>query len=284
MWIDSHCHLDAPEFAADLPAVHQRAQAAGVRLCVIPAVQVADFARARALAWQLGHAYALGIHPLFTPGAADDALSQLEQALRAHAADPRLLAVGEIGLDFFEPALAAPGPLRDKQVYLFHEQLKLARRHGLPVILHTRRCVDTVLKHLRQTGAHGGLAHAFNGSLPQAQALLNMGFKLGFGGAATYERATRLRQLLTQLPLSALALETDSPDMPPHWVYVPAAQRASGQPQGRNEPAELPRIAAELARLRGLPLPDLAAAAWANTLAALPRLQTLLHQPPPGPA
>lgn len=283
-WIDSHCHLDAPEFRHDVQAVHQRAQAAGVRLCVIPAVQPQDFAAARALAWRLGHAYALGIHPLFTSTAPADALAQLEAALLRWVDDPRLVAVGEIGLDFFVPALTAPGALRERQLGLFQAQLKLARRFGLPVILHTRRSVDAVLKHLRQAGVAGGLAHAFNGSVQQAQQLLGLGFKLGFGGAATYARATRLQALIRQLPPEALVLETDSPDMPPHWVYVPAAERAGGQAQGRNEPAELPRIAAEVARCRGVGVAALAALAQANTLAALPRLGALLQAPPPWPA
>ena len=273
-WIDTHCHLDAPEFASDIDAVRERAANAGVCLCVIPAVEVAAFDGARALAHRLGDAYALGIHPLYVARANDDDLDRLDAALRIHAADPRLVAVGEIGLDYFEPELTH-APLRERQEHFYREQLKLARRHGLPVIVHVRRSVDQVLKGLRDIAVRGGIAHAFNGSRQQAEAFVSLGFKLGFGGAATYERATRLRALAQQLPADALVMETDSPDIPPHWLYATAEQRTAGQPQGRNEPGELPRIAAEVARLRGMPVDAWAQATNANALAALPRLQAL---------
>jgi TatD DNase family protein len=139
--------------------------------------------------------------------------------------------------------------------------------------LHVRRSADLLLKGLRDTPVVGGIAHAFNGSLQQAQAFIALGFKLGFGGALTYDRALQLRRLATELPLSAIVLETDAPDIPPHWLYTTAEQRAAGQPQGRNEPAELPRIAQVLAELRGIPLDTLAAATSANAREALPRLQ-----------
>jgi TatD DNase family protein len=139
--------------------------------------------------------------------------------------------------------------------------------------LHVRRSADLLLKGLRETPVRGGIAHAFNGSLQQAQAFLALGFKLGFGGALTYDRALQLRRLATELPLSALVLETDAPDIPPHWLYTPAEQRAAGQPQGRNEPAELPRIAQVLADLRGVSLDEIARATSANAREALPRLQ-----------
>lgn len=273
-WIDTHCHLDAPEFAADLPAVRQQARALGVRCCVIAAVRASTFDEARQAAHRLGDAYALGTHPLYVPQAGEGAAQQLAAALQAHAGDARLVAVGEIGLDFFAPALAAP-PWRERQQALFRQQLKLARRHGLPVILHSRHAVDAVLRHLRETGPHTGIAHAFSGSEQQARAFIELGFKLGFGGACTFERATRLRHLAANLPLEALVLETDAPDMPPHWLYATAQQRASGQPQGRNTPAELPRIAAVIAGLRGMPVQALVEAAWRNTLEALPRLAGL---------
>ena len=184
------------------------------------------------------------------------------------------MAVGEIGLDYFVPELTQ-GPLRERQEHFYRAQLRLARRHGLPVILHVRRSVDQVLKGLRDVPVPGGIAHAFNGSRQQAEIFTGMGFKLGFGGAVTYERATRLRALAADLALDALVLETDAPDIPPHWLYATADQRAAGQAQGRNEPGELPRIAQVVADLRGLPLADLQAATAANALAALPRLQAL---------
>jgi TatD DNase family protein len=149
----------------------------------------------------------------------------------------------------------------------------------LPLVLHVRRSADRLLKSLRELGGKrpwSGIAHAFNGSDVQAQAFVQLGFKLGFGGALTYERALQLRRLAASLPLDALVLETDAPDIPPHWLYATAEQRSTGQPQGRNSPAELPRIAAVLAQLRGITLAELATAARANTCAALPGLTRLL--------
>ena len=272
MWIDTHCHLDAPEFAQDTQAVRERARAAGVSRCVLPAVRATDFEKVRALAHAHGDAYALGIHPLYTPEARIEDLAQLDVALHAWRDDPHLVAVGEIGLDGFVPELNTP--LRqERQQQFYREQLKIARRHGLPVILHVRRSADALLKGLRDIGAVGGIAHAFNGSLQQAQAFIALGFKLGFGGALTFERALQLRRLAVELPLTALVLETDAPDIPPQWLYASAEQRAAGQPQGRNEPAELPRIAQILADLRGIPVADVAAVTSANAHAALPRLQ-----------
>lgn len=275
-WIDTHCHLDAPEFAADTDAVRQRARAAGVGLCVIPAVEVAGFEAVRALAHRLGDAYALGIHPMYVAQAPDDALAQLDAALQRHAGDARLVAVGEIGLDYFVPELAAPGPLRERQEHFWREQLRLARRYGLPVIVHVRRSVDAVLKAVREVGVVGGIAHAFSGSRQQADAALGLGLKLGFGGAVTFERATRLRELAATLPADAIVMETDAPDIAPHWLYATAQQRAAGQAQGRNEPGELPRIGAVVAELRGLSAQDWARQTRANALVALPRLRALL--------
>jgi len=275
VWIDTHCHLDAAEFAADVDAVRARAAAGGVGLCVLPAVAVAHFGAVRALAQRLGDADALGIHPLYVAQAGDADLAALDAELAQHRGDPRLVAVGEIGLDHFVPELAQ-GPLRERQELFYREQLKLARRHGLPVLLHVRRSADALLKGLRAIEVPGGIVHAFNGSLQQARAFLAMGFKLGFGGALTYERALQLRRLVAELPLEALVLETDAPDMPPHWLYTPAEQRAAGQPQGRNEPGELPRIAGVVAQLRGVAVQELAAATTANALVALPRLRGLV--------
>ena len=275
-WIDTHCHLDAPSFAHDVEAERALAAAQGVDCCVIPAVQAADFDAVRLLAHRLGDAYALGIHPLYVAQAQEDALQQLDWALQRHGNDARLVAVGEIGLDYFVPELAVPGPLRERQEFFYRAQLKMARRHRLPVILHVRRSVDAVLKGLRSLPVAGGIAHAFNGSLQQAQAFMELGFKLGFGGAVTYERALQLRRLAVELPLSALVLETDAPDIPPHWLYRTATERALGVSQGRNSPVELSRIGAVLANLRGMPMAELAAATRANSLNALPRLAELL--------
>ena len=270
VWIDTHCHLDAPELAADVQAVRLRAKAAGVAHCVLPAVQVGNFENVRLMAHQFGDSYALGIHPLCTPQARDGDLALLDAALAQHANDPRLVAVGEIGLDYF-----APGLDDARQQHFYREQLRLARQHGLPVIVHVRRSADQLLKHLRDLPA-GGIAHAFNGSLQQAQTFVAMGFKLGFGGAATFDRALQIRRLAAALPLDALVLETDAPDIPPHWLYRTARQRAEGQAQGRNEPGELPRVAQVIAGLRGMALDELAQATTRNACAALPRLAPLI--------
>lgn len=268
-WIDSHCHLDAPEFDADRAAVRQRARACGVHRLVMPAVSVRHFQAVQALAEENDDAYALGIHPLFGGQEPPDALERLVSALEAACDDPRLVAVGEIGLDHFVAGLD-----RALQERLYVAQLGVARAVGLPVILHVRRSADLLLKHLRQIRVTGGIAHAFNGSAQQAGQFIDLGFKLGFGGAMTFERAAQIRQLAAQLPVEALVLETDAPDIPPHWLYRTASQRAQGE-FSRNEPAELPRIAQTLADLRGLSLDAVAAQAWRNTLAALPRLGTL---------
>ena len=272
MWIDTHCHLDAPEFDADREAVCARASAAGVAMLVLPAVRAADFEAVRVLAHRIGACYALGIHPLCTDQAGPEDLSRLEEALGRAADDPRLVAVGEIGLDHLVAAAADPDA-RSRQARFYEAQLALARRFALPVILHVRRSADALLKGLRELPVQGGIAHAFNGSLQQARAFIALGFKLGFGGALSYERALQLRRLATELPIEALVLETDAPDMPPHWIYRTAAERSAGLPQGRNAPAELPRIAQVLADLRGMPLEALAQQTEANAVQALPRLR-----------
>jgi len=270
-WIDTHCHLDAPEFDADRGAVLARAQAAGVVLQVLPAVMAANFDTVRELAHAHGLAYALGIHPLYVGRSADDDLDRLADALARHRDDPRLVAVGEIGLDHFVPGLDLA---RNERFYLV--QLKLARDAGLPVILHVRRSADGLLKGLRRFAVPGGIAHAFNASQAQADVFVGMGMRLGFGGAMTYDRALQIRRLAGTLPGTSLVLETDAPDIPPHWLYRTAAQREAGQSTGRNEPAELPRIAATLAALRGWSLDATAATTTANALAALPRLAAVI--------
>ncbi len=278
-WIDTHCHLDAPEFAADVAEVRARARSAGVVHVVIPAVEVASFDATRRVAHAGGDSYCLGIHPLYVDRAEPDALQQLDLYLERYRNDPRLVAVGEIGLDYFVSALSQ-SPLKEKQEHFYREQLRLAHKYALPVVLHVRRSADRLLKHLRDlrtlSTPWSGIAHAFNGSEVQALEFVKLGFKLGFGGAVTYERALQLRRLVCNLPLDTIVLETDAPDIPPHWLYTTASERAGGQPQGRNEPSELPRLAAVVAGLRGMAVDDLAHATTKNACAALPRLRSLL--------
>ena len=277
-WIDTHCHWDAPEFDADRDELRAAARAVGVAHCVIPAVERSNWDTVRDLAHRWGDSYALGIHPLYTGRALDDDLHALAQALEAHHNDPRLVAIGEIGLDFFVPGLDA-----DRQTWFYEEQLKLARRFGLPVILHVRKSSDQLLKGLRKWPVQGGIAHAFNGSAQQAQLFIDRGFALGFGGAVTYDRALHLRRLVQDLPMSAMVVETDAPDIPPHWLYTTAEARAQGAPQGRNQPAEIPRIAQVLTEIRSQrpsgareQLSDWEQITTANACRVLPRLGQLL--------
>lgn len=266
MWIDTHCHWDAPEFATDREAVRARAHAAGVGRFIVPVVQACDFDSTQALCRAAGMPYALGIHPLYTPKAKDSDLDLLDAALAAARDDPLLVAVGEIGLDFFVPGLDP-----ERQRFFYESQLRLARKHGLPVILHVRKSADQLLAGLRRIEVSGGIAHAFNGSPQQAEGFIALGFALGFGGALTFERALNLRRLATDLHETALVLETDAPDIPPHWLYKTAEQRQQGE-RSRNEPAELPRIAATLATLRGWSLAQTAAITTANACRVCPKL------------
>ncbi len=267
-WIDTHCHLDAAEFDADRAAVMGAMARCGVTAVVIPAVAVDNFAAvARCAAACPGGAYALGIHPLYTPQAQEGDLDVLRAAARAALADPRFVAIGEIGLDFFVPELCTD-VARARQQWFYVEQLKLARELGLPVLLHVRRAQDAVLAGLRRHDVPGGIAHAFNGSGQQAEAFMGLGFKLGLGGAMTWPRALNIRRLASSLPEDALVLETDAPDIPPHWL-------AGAKP--RNSPVELPAIGAELAGLRGWSAQDAARRTSHNAGLALPRLAHLLN-------
>jgi len=279
-WIDTHCHLDAAEFGApsQADAVRLAARVAGVRHCVIPAVEAANCDTVRLLAQRWGDSYCLGIHPLYVPQASDADLLALQAQIARHQDDPRLVAVGEIGLDFFVPALCTPA-MREKQERFYCAQLQMAAQAELPVVLHVRRSADRLLKHLRAlrpASGWRGIAHAFNGSEVQAQAFIDLGFKLGFGGAVTFERALQLRRLAQTLPLDAIVLETDAPDIPPHWLYATAQARNDGAAQGRNTPAEIPRIAQTVAQLRGMDINELQAAVWRNAQTALPKLAAIL--------
>jgi TatD DNase family protein len=158
-----------------------------------------------------------------------------------------------------EPAMV------EKQERFLRAQLRIARDFGLPVLTHVRRSQDQVLKHIRQVRPNGGIAHAFNGSFQQAQNFIDLGFHLGFGGAMTFTRALQIRRLAAQLPLDAIVLETDAPDIAPSWVHP-----------GRNSPEQLPAIGQALAELRGVDAGEVRAATCRSALAAIPRLAALL--------
>jgi TatD DNase family protein len=265
MWIDTHCHLDAHEFGDTSLDVARRAQEQGVGMIVVPAVERANLDIVASLAARADNAcYALGIHPIYVPHATEDDLLALRARVEAAMNDRRMVAIGEIGLDFFIPMLAEPA-MREKQVHFLREQLRIARDFNLPVLTHVRKSQDQVLKHVRQITPNGGIAHAFNGSFQQAQGYIDVGFKLGFGGSMTFTRALQIRRLAAELPLSSIVLETDAPDISPSWVHP-----------GVNTPQQIPRIGEVLSELRGISVDEVRAATGANARAILPRMASLL--------
>lgn len=264
MLIDTHCHLDAAEFNQDREAVIAEAQEAGVRKIVIPAVERSNFSAVRELAHGIeGGFYALGIHPMYVHRAHAEDLAVLEQKIADAMPDPRFVGVGEIGLDFFVKEIAS-GQAREQQEYFYAAQLSIAQQFGLPVILHVRKSQDSLLKYLRRVKLSGGIAHAFNGSFQQAQAFIKLGFVLGMGGAMTYTRSLQIRRLATELDLASLVLETDSPDIPPAWLT---------DPDRRNTPAQVHRIAQVLAELRQERLEHIIQQTSENAHRVLPRLK-----------
>jgi TatD DNase family protein len=272
IWIDTHCHLDAPEFASKLSAVIDAAIVKNVQAVLVPTVKAADCPLVKDLVHQFssqmpGLVYTLGIHPIYINQAQASDLEIIEEHIIQSLSDPRFVGVGEIGLDYFVEGL---DPYQ--QDFFFNAQLDLAEKYQLPVILHVRRSQDAILKALRRRNIPGGIAHAFNGSMQQAEQFIGLGFKLGFGGAATYERALQIRRLLKELPLESIVTETDSPDIPPAWL------KAEGV--AFNEPAFLPRIARELAHVREIEEIAFANAAWQNAMQVLPRWSALCASNP----
>jgi len=263
MLIDTHCHLDAAEFDADREQVAAQALAAGVRGIVIPAIGRANFETVRDLAHATpGGAYALGIHPLYVERAWNDDLTALRTAVEQAMGDPRFVAIGEIGLDFFVKEIAS-GAARDKQEHYYAAQLDLALEFNLPVLLHVRRSQDIILKYLRQHKGITGIAHAFNGSEQQAHGFTDLGFALGIGGAMTFERALQIRRHAKDMGLEHLVLETDAPDIPPAWLH---------EPDRRNTPGQVAGVARALAELRGVSEAVVASGTAATALRVLPRL------------
>jgi TatD DNase family protein len=268
--IDSHCHLDAAEFDQDRDDVLMRAYTAGVRCIVNPAVEANNFATVanlsadtalRAHAGQMPYVfYSLGIHPVFVLKAKASDIDLLRLAVSKAMADPFFVGVGEIGLDGFVPGLD-----QELQNFFFVEQLKIAKEFDLPVIMHVRKAQDGILKQLRRFKPLSAIAHAFNGSEQQARAFVDLNCVLGFGGAMTFTRALQIRRLAQSLPIEALVVETDSPDISPAWLH-PA----------RNEPSEVVRVASTLASLRSVNLMDVATQTSANVARVLPRLALAL--------
>lgn len=248
--IDTHCHLDVTEFDADRDTVIERARNAGVTDIVVPAIRRDTWVELIDLC--AGHPFlhpALGMHPVYLEHHRDKHLVELDRLLT----ERRPLAVGEIGLDYFIRDLD-----RARQRQLCAAQFELAQRHHLPVILHVRKAHDDMLTLLRELPVIGGIVHAFNGSIQQGEKYIELGMCLGFGGMLTYTRSRKLRALAVALPLEAVVLETDAPDM------TPEAYRGM-----RNSPEFLPECLASLAALRALPEHDIAAITSANARAVL---------------
>ncbi|QWD84765.1 TatD family hydrolase [Polynucleobacter asymbioticus] len=267
-WVDTHCHIDAPEFKDILPEIISGAANTGLKAILLPTVQASDWGLAKNLANQYGNqipglVYTLGIHPLYINQAQEGDIDILQKQIEQSLYDPRFVGVGEIGLDYFVEGLDP-----QRQEHFFHAQLDLAQQFQLPVILHVRRSQDAILKALRKRKVPGGIAHAFNGSHQQAEQFIELGFKLGFGGAATYTRALQIRRLLKELPLESIVTETDAPDIPPAWLREEGGQF--------NEPALLPRIAQHLADIRGVSEEVFSKAVWQNAMQVLPRWSSLM--------
>lgn len=230
--IDTHCHFDEPDFATDRAKLLQEMQLLGVTDLVFPAITAASWARLRAVCAEFAGFHAsYGLHPVYLVEHRPEHLL----ALRDWLEQEKPVAVGECGLDFFLTELDV-----QQQETLFAAHLQLAREFDLPLIIHARRSVDHIIKHLRRFPGSRGVIHSFAGSQQQADTLIRLGFCLGVGGTCTYPRASRLRTILSRVPLESLLLETDAPDQPDsEW---------RGK---RNDPTRLPIIAATLADLRG---------------------------------
>ena len=242
---DSHCHINFPVFDQDRNQILALCKSKGISHLCIPATRASEWPdllhRVQNKAGSIVRQFAaLGLHPCFQNEHSLEQLDHLDQLL---ANKPEgIIAVGETGLDFFNAERCNDD--RAFQIALFSKQVELAKKHQLPVIIHARKSHDSVLKILRQkTPDRAGIIHAFSGSEQQAYQYIELGFKLGFGGGITYERARKTRQLARSLSLSSIVLETDAPDMP-----------LSGFQGQRNSPERLPDIARCLAELRNQPL------------------------------
>ena len=248
--IDTHTHLDFPDFDSDRAAVLARSRAQGVGKLVVLGVYQANWQRLWDLVQAEDDLYAaFGLHPVYLDQHQPAHLHELHDWLQRLAGHQKLCAVGEFGLDYFLEQLD-----RSQQQQLFEAQLRLAMEFELPALLHVRRAhAATIATLKRLKPGRGGIIHAFAGSVEEAREYIKLGFKLGLGGAPTWPQALRLRKVVAQLPLEALVLETDSPDMAPAMY-----------PNQRNSPEYLPAICAALAELRGISPDELAEASSQN--------------------
>ncbi|MFT5137591.1 MAG: TatD DNase family protein [Arenicella sp.] len=265
--VDTHCHIDFAVFDEDRDQILCRATALGVKTIVVPAVSASSWQQTieicaprladegalntntqgllkPAVQGSANLLLALGLHPMFIDQHQPQHLTELDVLIGQHSP----IAVGEIGLDFFQRELD-----REKQLAYFTKQLIIAKRHALPVIIHNRKAHDQCIKLLSQHQVKGGIIHAFNGSIQQAEKYIELGFLLGFGGMLTYQRSRKLRQLAKTLPIDSLVLETDAPDM--------TVSQHAGQ---RNSPEYLPLILKELAEIKQMKTSDVAQACTQN--------------------
>ena len=248
--IDTHTHLDFPDFDPDRTSLLARSRALGVRQMVVLGVYQDNWQRLWDWVQTDPQLYAaFGLHPVYLEQHRPEHVRELGQWLERLAGHPQLCAVGEIGLDYFLPELD-----RDVQQALFEAQLTLAADVSLPALLHVRRSHAPVIATLKRFRLkRGGIIHAFAGSREEAREYIKLGFKLGLGGAATWPQALRLRKVIADLPLESIVLETDSPDMAP-VMY----------PNQRNSPEHLPAICEALAGIMGISAEVLAEASTAN--------------------
>ena len=248
-FVDTHCHFDFPPFAGDEAQSIQQAAGAGVQAIIVPAIEAAHFDRVLDLARMYTALYAaLGLHPIVIEKHLDAHIDVLDDKLRSGS--EKLVAIGEIGLDLYRE-----DPQFERQQTILDAQLKLAKRHDLPVILHSRRTHDKLAMHLKRHDLpRTGVVHGFAGSLQQAQRFIALGYKIGVGGTITYPRASKTRDVMTQLPLSSLLLETDAPDMPLNGFQ--------GEP---NRPEQAARVFTTLCDLRNEPADVIADALLRNT-------------------
>lgn len=243
--IDSHSHIDFPDFDTDLINVLKDASDVGVDHIIISATTAQRWSLIKNMTKTRPSCHpAYGLHPMFM----EDHQTKHLYDLKGWIENEKPIAIGEIGLDYF-----ITNPDKEAQLALFIAQLKLANEFQLPVIIHARKSLDIVLKYLRKFPSLTGSIHSFSGSEQQANQLIDLGFYLGFGGPITYTRATRLRKLVAKLPLEAILLETDSPDQPDATHF--------GE---RNEPAYLPIIAKTVAEIKGIETEDVAQATTLN--------------------
>ncbi len=254
--IDTHCHLDKPEFDADREAVLERARAAGISDIVVPATGPDGWAALAGWAARTpGVHFGLGIHPQLLPERDPAGDAEMLAGLEAALARGGAVGVGECGLDAKSAGPGAgpwPAPM-DRQAGIRRAQLALARRHRLPVMLHCLRAHDALLALLREEPLPaGGVLHSYSGPAEQVKAYAALGLWFSFAGPVTYERARKPAAAARAVPRDRLLLETDAPDQTPR------------PHRGRNEPAFLAEIAAALASALDLSLPELDALSSAN--------------------